>query len=456
MNVFSLRSTLVKDYERFARSFTTIRAQDIREQVDALYATGRYWPEPLLQVNPKFAAAQTLDELAAAGAVHRETARVFRFDDEGGTGTAGTSLKLHLHQAEALAFGQRGESFVVTTGTGSGKSLCFFLPIFDGILKAKEADSASRTQAIIIYPMNALANSQAEELQKFLRRLTPQPVTFARYTGQESDAERRRIADNPPDILLTNYMMLELLMTRQDELDRQVIANCQGLRYLVLDELHTYRGRQGADVAMLVRRVRERVAAPDLVCIGTSATMASEGTASEKNTTVSRVASKIFATPIPPTRVVQETLRRVTDERHNGVSIRPQLAAAIRGALPTAATDADLKVHPLAIWVENVLGLDDRPGERKVRARPLTLMEAVDRLAEDSGLPKAECGEALEKFLLLAAQGEVARTGRILVSERLGEVERRVLGVGGPLSGLSSAHHRFLRWHRVREGFALV
>src|SRR5690606_17256297 len=241
VNAFSLRSPLVKDYARLARSFTTIRAQDIREQVDALYATGRYWPEPLLQVNPKFAAAQTLDELAAAGAVHRETARVFRFDDEGGTGTAGTSLKLHLHQAEALAFGQRGESFVVTTGTGSGKSLCFFLPIFDGILKAKEADSASRTQAIIIYPMNALANSQAEELQKFLRRLTPQPVTFARYTGQESDAERRRIADNPPDILLTNYMMLELLMTRQDELDRQVIANCQGLRYLVLDELHTYR-----------------------------------------------------------------------------------------------------------------------------------------------------------------------------------------------------------------------
>jgi len=70
---------------------------------------------------------------------------------------------------------------------------------------------------------------------------------------------RRHIADNAPDILLTNFMMLELLTTRQEEIDRKVISNCAGLRLLVLDELHTYRGRQGADVALLVRRVRERL-----------------------------------------------------------------------------------------------------------------------------------------------------------------------------------------------------
>lgn len=68
---------------------------------------------------------------------------------------------------------------------------------------------------------------------------------------------------NPPDILLTNFMMLELLLTRQNAIDQQVIANAKGLRFLVLDELHTYRGRQGADVALLVRRVREALADPD-------------------------------------------------------------------------------------------------------------------------------------------------------------------------------------------------
>src|SRR5262249_4181077 len=83
--------------------------------------------------------------------------------------------------------------------------------------------------------------------------------TFARYTGQETRDERTLIGETKPDILLTNFMMLELLMTRQDELDQTVIENAQGLDFIVLDELHTYRGRQGADVAMLVRRVRDRL-----------------------------------------------------------------------------------------------------------------------------------------------------------------------------------------------------
>ena len=83
--------------------------------------------------------------------------------------------------------------------------------------------------------------------------------TFARYTGQESQEERERIREAKPDILLTNFMMLELFMTRQNALDRAVIGNAEGLDFIVLDELHTYRGRQGADVAMLVRRVRDRM-----------------------------------------------------------------------------------------------------------------------------------------------------------------------------------------------------
>ena len=123
--------------------------------------------------------------------------------------------------------------------------------------------------------MNALANSQMEELKKY-RGMMPGAFTFARYTGQEDDEERLRIADSPPDILLTNFMMLELILTRYDaECDRTIVKNCQGLNFLVLDELHTYRGRQGADVAMLVRRLREHLNAPNVFCIGTSATMRS-------------------------------------------------------------------------------------------------------------------------------------------------------------------------------------
>jgi ATP-dependent helicase YprA (DUF1998 family) len=154
------------------------------------------------------------------------------------------------------------QSFVVTTGTGSGKSLCFFIPIIDAAIRARKTGEPARTRAIVIYPMNALANSQLKELEKFIDQCgLPEHFrpTFARYTGQESQEERLRIQQAKPDILLTNFMMLELLMTRQTLLDRAVIANAQRLDFIVLDELHTYRGRRGADVAMLVRRVRDRL-----------------------------------------------------------------------------------------------------------------------------------------------------------------------------------------------------
>jgi ATP-dependent helicase YprA (DUF1998 family) len=157
--------------------------------------------------------------------------------------------------------------------------VCFFLPIIDAVLKARGANTRKRTRAIVVYPMNALANSQVGELDARFKNVSLEhSVTYRRYTGQEDQEERLRIADNPPDLLLTNFMMLELLLTRQDDLDQRVVANCDDPDFLVLDELHTYRGRQGADVAMLVRRLRNRLA-PDknILCVGTSATMTSEG-----------------------------------------------------------------------------------------------------------------------------------------------------------------------------------
>ena len=101
---------------------------------------------------------------------------------------------------EAIALARENKSYVVTTGTGSGKSLSFFIPIVDSIVKAKENDPTPRTRAIVIYPMNALANSQLEEINKFLHGVTDniKPFTVARYTGQEKETDRQNIADNPP------------------------------------------------------------------------------------------------------------------------------------------------------------------------------------------------------------------------------------------------------------------
>src|SRR3954465_14174798 len=131
--------------------------------------------------------------------------------------------------------------------------------------------------------MNALANSQFGELEKFLCHGYPDgkpPVTFRRYPGQEKDEQKQEIIGNPPDILLTNYVMLELILTRPQE--KALVRSASQLQFLVLDELHTYRGRQGADVAMLIRRVKNAAANASIQCVGTSATLAAGGTIAEQ------------------------------------------------------------------------------------------------------------------------------------------------------------------------------
>src|SRR3972149_6481646 len=168
----------------------------------------------------------------------------------------------------------RGD-FVVTSGTGSGKSLTYLGTIFDYLLKYKTGNGI---KAVIVYPMNALINSQSEALKEYSEKFEAStgrkfPISFAQYTGQEDETTRLRVREELPDILLANYMMLELILTRPLEsgIRNSIYDN---LKFLVFDELHTYRGLQGADIALLIRRICSRCAQP-IVCIGTSATMIS-------------------------------------------------------------------------------------------------------------------------------------------------------------------------------------
>ena len=400
-NVFSFRDRLIDEYSTFSRSFVRIGADDIRQAVEQGYADGRYWPEPLIQINPNYQQQGTVQQLARDGELHRLCAEVFQV---GKTEGHPAPLRLYTHQLQALAKGQKGQSFVVTTGTGSGKSLAFFLPIIDRILRARDADPAPRTRAIVIYPMNALANSQLEELDKFLHGFArgAAPFSVARYTGQEKQPERDAIASNPPDILLTNFMMLELILTRFEETDRQVLEHCEGLQFLVLDELHTYRGRQGADVALLVRRLRERLHADNLVCIGTSATMSSAEHHGDSNQAVANVASRLFGATITAQDVIGETLGRVTDPQLDLRSIQPQLAQAVQRAILQWSDFAAFQRDPLAVWVELHLGIELRDSAPPRRAQPMTLKDASERLAADADCTPAAARGTLQRFLLAA------------------------------------------------------
>lgn len=266
------------------------------------------------------------------------------------------------------------------------------MPIVDAAIRARIAGEAARTRAIIVYPMNALANSQVKELEKFLAQsglpaeLRP---TFARYTGQEGEAERDRVAALKPDVLLTNFVLLELLMTRDNDRDRRVLANCRGLDFIVLDELHTYRGRQGADVSMLMRRVRERLC-PERppICIGTSATMAS-AEAGNSSAVVAEVASRLFGAAIGPDGVITESLERAT-RREGPVTYGygPLIRQLFIEGASVVARRSTLR---LGLWLLLVLGTAVSQGRAAAQA---PLQSSISR-GEPSSSPRGSSGPAI-------------------------------------------------------------
>ncbi|MGH8592133.1 MAG: DEAD/DEAH box helicase, partial [Gammaproteobacteria bacterium] len=417
MNVFDLRDRLVGDYASYTRSFIKIADTRISDRVDSELNSGAFWPEPLLQINPTFLSGGTIDELARHGTLRAECARIFRIDKSDIDHT-GKPLLLHTHQREAILKAKDGKSFVLTSGTGSGKSLTYIVPIVDHVLRN---GSGRGIQAIVVYPMNALANSQHEELRKFLEKGYPEelsPVRFARYTGQEKGAEREAIRSNPPDILLTNYMMLELLLTRSE--DRELVRAAQGLRVLVFDELHTYRGRQGADVALLIRRCRQTFGGHDIICIGTSATMASGGTTDEQKRDVAKVAQMLFGVPFDASQVIGETLERATPEADFGDQrVIQTLRETIEMELPLPERYEDFRVHPLASWIESTFGVCGEEGTgRLVRQAPRRLQgeklqeqkSAAEELADLTSTDPARCAHVLRTFLLKGADERMRRS----------------------------------------------
>jgi ATP-dependent helicase YprA (DUF1998 family)/very-short-patch-repair endonuclease len=400
MNIFGFRNRLVDDYAGYTRGFIQVREPRLREFINRQLEEGVLWPEPLIQLNPAFEPGESIDELVARRELHSECSRIFRRKPR--PDSPGEPLRLHRHQSDAIRVARTGLPYVLTTGTGSGKSLAYIVPAVDHVL---QRGSGQGIQAIIVYPMNALANSQRGELEKFLCHGYPQgrpPVRFARYTGQESFDERKQIQQNPPDILLTNYVMLELLLTRPEE-RRTIVQAARGLRFLVLDELHTYRGRQGADVAMLVRRVRDAVDAQRLQCVGTSATLAGAEDPAEQKKQVAAVAGQLFGANVLPEHVIGETLRRVTPARDTAdTTFRDELAARVADPARRPPTDyRSFVADPLSSWIESTFGVHpDRTGTRLVRAKPSALRDAAVRQSGLIGVAEDRCEHAIQVGLL--------------------------------------------------------
>jgi len=403
MNIFEFRDQLTNDYSQYVKSFIKIRDPRIKKYVDRQLNDGVLWPEPLIQLNPSFEPGEWIDDLVQQGILHKECSRVFRIR-KAETNGEGLRLRLYRHQADAIHIATSKNDYVLTTGTGSGKSLAYIIPIVDHILKQ---GSGRGIQAIVVYPMNALANSQYGELTKFLCHGYPDgkgPVSFKCYTGQEKDDERNQIMANPPDILLTNYVMLELIMTRPHE--RNLINAAQGLRFLVLDELHTYRGRQGSDVALLVLRVRDILNADELQCIGTSATLAGSGTYEEQRTEVAEVASQVFGSEVKPENIISETLNRTTEMRdiNNSLFIKELTRRLTEQAFIMPKDYSSFISDPLSTWIESTLGVTAESGsDRLIRTKPKSISGdegAATMLYQLTGVSAEICAKAIQDVLL--------------------------------------------------------
>lgn len=410
MDIFGFRNSVVRDFRTYTEGFLTIRDRRLDTFVQSELDKGFLHPDPLLQLNPLFEPGRDVSHLVKEKVLHPKCEEIFRYGKK--EGSIGTVAKLHHHQEMALLAALAGKNYVLTTGTGSGKSLSYILPIVNHVL---ESGPGHGICAIVVYPMNALANSQMGELSKFLKDCSNAkgPVTFASYTGQENQEQRQEIHTNPPDILLTNYVMLELILTRHE--DKKLVSKLGNLQFLVLDELHTYRGRQGADVAMLVRRLREAAGAPKLQMIGTSATMAEGGTAAEKRGKVAEIATMLFGSPVAPESVIGEKLRQATDKLPLIASTRAQLLnKAIEDPRPPSSLEA-LKSHPLASWLETEAGLqvEESSGELVRRApRPIDGPDGLaSALASYAGTGIDKASDAIRGLLTATARLAVETPG---------------------------------------------
>lgn len=312
INPIEVSQEISNTYIRYLKSL--IRPDDaailnaLERKIDeSITQTGGMVKGPFFELTPSYQHSMSSRELIQAGELCPEFRKLE---------SEYFSLDRHwyTHQVNALRQLNLGRNVVVATGTGSGKTESFLLPVLNAIL-SESAEEAKRpgVRALLLYPMNALANDQLKRLRQVLAGCPD--ITFGRYTGEtlpEREAavndfrllhpgetplpnellSRAEMQERPPHLLLTNYAMLEYLLLRPDDSPLFGDPEHTTWKFIIVDEAHMYDGAIGAEIGYLLRRLRSRVAQNDgLQCIATSATLGSE------LATAAKFATDLFGVP---------------------------------------------------------------------------------------------------------------------------------------------------------------
>lgn len=297
---------IVNKYKRYLLTTFRIKDNDYHRQFEEqLSKSNEIAKGPYLDVTDTFLKDKTIEELIKEGILSSE---FYKLDSEK---LPVKTRPLFKHQVNAIKKSVGGKNVVVSTGTGSGKTESFMIPILNHLMREKEDGKLGPgIRAILIYPMNALANDQVYRLRELLRNYPY--ITFGCYTGETEEHEKQAIAkykrlndneepivneilsrekmrDNPPNILITNYAMLEYLMLRPGDKRFFEDPYSQLWKYIVLDEAHVYGGATGIEVSMLLRRLRAYLDNHNLQYILTSATLGDE----KSNNEVASFASQL-------------------------------------------------------------------------------------------------------------------------------------------------------------------
>lgn len=341
---------ITEKYSRYLGTIFKIKDEKYSQQFqkelkhDVSFAKG-----PFLDVTEAFVKGKSIEELIDSGVLAKGFSKL----------NIPQTRPLYKHQERAIDRVSNDKNIVVSTGTGSGKTESFMIPILNYLVRQHEEKTlGSGVRALLIYPMNALANDQVERLRSLLRDYPE--ITYGSYTGQTkhkfNDAlaeykklnneetplvneliSREQMKATPPNILITNYAMLEYLMVRPDDNVFFSGEHSGNWKFIVLDEAHVYNGSTGIEVSMLLRRLKAKLLKNDIRYILTSATLGAE----DENSEVAEFAQNLCDSSFNGKDVIRAE-RVKLEARHECIQLSASFYNEIAEMLNKGVTDSEI------------------------------------------------------------------------------------------------------------------